>query len=280
MSFNNKNIDYSQTILLKNKILKPILTKYNIFIQKKQNDFSFEENQFIIPNNNKKYYCLITQKSQLEETKENFNILYFFNEPSNDCDFHDFFIETNYLFTENILIEGFLYNYPNNSLFLTTDILYKNNEILDVDYKFRYTLLNELFYPINLQLRNINNNITISIHAIFNNDNKNMIDIFKNNFIYKNEICCIETINNFNKKRFLDDSSLEISNQYKLIEKTTYTDVYNVYNNETKEKEGILYVKGIKESKYIKLLFKNTNGNGIELMCQYNKKFNKWQPIL
>lgn len=279
MSFNNKNIDYSQTVLLKNKILKPILLNYNLFLQKKEKDFSFEENQFIIPNNNKKYYCLIIHKSQLEDTKENFNILYFFNEPSNDNDVHDFFIETNYLFSENILLEGYLYNYPNNSMFLTTDILFKNNEIVDVDYKFRYTLLNELFYPINLSLRNINNNITISIHAIFNNDNKNMINIFKNNFIFKNEICCIETINSFNKKRFLDDLNTEISNQSKIIEKTTYTDVYDVYNDQTKEKEGILYVKGIKESKEIKLLFKNITGNRIVLMCQYNKKFNKWQPV-
>lgn len=279
MSFINKNISYSQTSMVKNKLLKPLLAKFNNFLENKKDVFLFEEYQCIIPNNNKKFYCFIIKKNQLEDTKENYNILYFFSEYNNN-EFVDFFIETEFLFNENILLEGYLYDYPNNTSFLATDILIKNEEIINTDYLFRYTLLNELFYPINLNLKMINNNITIGVHSLFNNENKNMIDIFKNNFIYKNEICCVEIINNFNKKRYIDDSNIKLQNENKIIEKTNYTDVYNVFNLQTKESEGILYVKGIKESVELKVLFKNNDNQIVTTMCEFNNKFNKWQPIL
>lgn len=280
MSFINKNISYSQTSMVKTKLLKPLLTKFNSFLENKKDTFLFEEHQCIIPNNNKKFYCFIIKKNQLEDTKENYNILYFFSEYNNNNEFVDFFIETEFLFNENILLEGYLYDYPNNTSFLATDILIKNEEIINADYLFRYTLLNELIYPINLNLKKINNNITIGVHSLFNNENKNMIDIFKNNFIYKNEICCVEIVNNFNKKRYIDDSNIELQNENKIIEKTNYTDVYNVFNLQTKEAEGILYVKGIKESAELKVLFKNNDNQIVTTMCEFNNKFNKWQPIL
>jgi hypothetical protein len=52
-----------------------------------------------------------------------------------------------------------------------------------------------------------------------------------------------------------------------------------VLNISSKESDGILYVKGIKESKKLKELFKKSETKYIKLTCEYNKSFNKWQPI-
>lgn len=279
MSFINKSVDYCQTILLKTKFLKPLLTNYNNFLIQNSNTFLLDENKHYIPNNNNKYYCLIIKKNQLEDSKDNYNILYFFNE-----DKHDFYLEMSCVFNETILLEGYLYDIGNNLNFLTTDILIKNNEIVQGDYKFRYTIINELFYPITSFLSNINNNISIGIHAIFNNNNKNMMHIFKNNFKYKKEICGVESIDDYKKTQYFDDilhynqSYEKITN--KTIEKTNYTDVYNVFDEITKEFEGILYVKGVYESNQMKILFKTQNSNSINNQCKFNKKFNKWEPVL
>jgi len=68
-------------------------------------------------------------------------------------------------------------------------------------------------------------------------------------------------------------------NEYviKLIEKTKYADVYNVFDKVTNNKQGILYIKGVKDSKYIKELFNKNSNSIIEHECIFNKNFNKWQ---
>ena len=69
----------------------------------------------------------------------------------------------------------------------------------------------------------------------------------------------------------------------KNIEKGKYTDVYNVYNYETNNFEGILYVKGIRESQRMKLLFNekytSDNNTKVKINCIWNQDFSKWQPI-
>lgn len=219
------------------------------------------------------------KKNQLEDTKDNYNILYFFNGGKDD-----FYLEMSCIFNETILLEGFLYDIENNLNFLTTDILIKNNEIVQGDYKFRYAIINELFYPITSSLLNINNNINIGIHTVFNNNNKNMMHIFKNNFKYKKEICSVESIDDYKKTQYLDDVLLQNDSRQdiinKTIEKTNYTDVYNVFDEITKEFDGILYVKGVRESNQMKILFKKSNSNSIINKCKFNKQFNKWEPIV
>ena len=110
--------------------------------------------------------------------------------------------------------------------------------------------------------------MTINIHPMFQKKNENMIKIFQNNFIYSNQLCCIENVENFVKKRhlykFIKNDAL------KKIECTHLTDVYNVFNYSTNNKEGILYIRGIKQSKYIKTLF-NGEKNNVILKCKFNQ---------
>ena len=71
MSFINKSVTYSQISLLKQNILLPLLKKYNehlLNVKSSNKPFDKDINtglsfDYIIPNNNKKYYLLITKKS-------------------------------------------------------------------------------------------------------------------------------------------------------------------------------------------------------------------------
>ena len=86
MSFIQNSANYSQTNLLKSKILTPLLNMYNNFLLN-ENKLYLEKDvltgescDFIIPNNNRKYYLLITKKSDIESFSNNsndYNILYF-----------------------------------------------------------------------------------------------------------------------------------------------------------------------------------------------------------
>lgn len=287
MSFVSKCVNYSQCFVLKNKILQPLLKMYNDFLlkQKISNDnFCLNKDintgvscEFIIPNNNIKYYLFITNKSKLETTKEKYNTLYFFPDSNNKFDYQvsDFYLEIDERFKQDYLLEGYLYKrYDNKLSFLITDILFINNDVIVADYNMRLTIINEIIMDINLC--DLNNHVSINLHPIFQKENDNLIKVFKNNFIFKSDICCIESINNFIKTRYLDRNDLEATD--KIIEVGKYTDVYNVYDTLTNNYRGILYVKGLKQSKAMKNLL--LNKNRIVLQCKFNNDFKKWEPII
>lgn len=182
-------------------------------------------------------------------------------------------------------------NYVDSS---SNDVYSSTDSILKLDYTSRFMLINELFltnknknnnnqYSINSNLnhfsiKNINNNINLGIHQFFSKSKQKMISIFKKNFIYKQEICSIETVSkiNFKKVSYIEPND---KTQEKWIEKNNkFPDVYNVYDYKTMNSNGILYVKGIKESKHLKSLF--TDDSKHKITCKWNSNFNKWQPLL
>ena len=299
-SFINKSVNYSQTNLLKTKILAPLLSSYNDFLfkQKVNTKFCFNKDietgmsfDFLIPNNNKKFYLLLIKKKILDSTNNDYNILYFFADDitnehykSNNLvknTINDFYLETENLCNDEYIFEGYLYNKDNKYEYLLTDILLKNGNVINLSYDLRYTILNEFVISITREkLQGLNNHMTINIHPIFSIANENLINIFNNNFIHKQELCGMERVCNTTRQRFFDNS-IEFFKKdqvsIKIIEKGEYTDVYNVYDTTTNNKEGILYIKGIKESQKIKVLFEKFSR--IRLNCMYNKTFNKWQPI-
>lgn len=286
MSFLNKSVNYSQSSLLKTSILAPLLKSYNEFLlQSKEKAVILNKDvntgisyDYIIPNNNKKYYLLVTKKMQLEQTNTNYNILYFFPDQSNtyDSTSSDFYLEINNVFQDDFLFEGYLYKKDDKYEYLLTDILLKNKDIINISYELRITMLNEIILEITRErLKELNNHMSINIHPVFNTESENLVSIFKKNFIYQNEICSLERISMFQKQRYIAQQHSDI--EQKRICMAEYTDVYNVYNNITNNHEGILYIKGITESKKMKQLFK-TNTNPV-LKCIYNTTFSKWQPI-
>uniref|UniRef100_A0A6C0AMT4 Uncharacterized protein n=1 Tax=viral metagenome TaxID=1070528 RepID=A0A6C0AMT4_9ZZZZ len=287
MSFVSKCVNYSQCFVLKNKILQPLLKMYNDFLlkQKISNDnFCLNKDintgvssEFIIPNNNIKYYLFITNKSKLETTREKYNTLYFFPDSNSKLDYQvsDFYLEIDERFKQDYLLEGYLYKRDDNKLsFLITDILIINNDVIIADYNMRLAIINEIIMDIDLC--DLNNHMNINLHPIFQKENENLIKVFKNNFIFKSDICCIESINNFIKTRYVDRKDLEETD--KIIEIGKYTDVYNIYDTLTNNYIGILYIKGLKQSKAMKNLL--LNKNKIILRCKFNNDFKKWEPII
>lgn len=292
MSFLNKSVNYSQTNFLKKNILSPLLKSYNEFLlNMKQTDvFDKDVNtgnsyDYLIPNNNKKYYLFIMKKNTLESQKTNYEILYFFpdqynfeykNDVNIQMNISDFCLEIDSVFDDELLLEGYLYKNDDKYEYLFTDILMKSKQIINVSFNLRYIMLNEIIKKIGKErLHYLNNHMTINIHPIFDIENEKLIKLFKNNFIYKNQIDCIEKISQFSKRRFICTKNDDI--ELKNIKIGKYTDVYNVYNINSNNLEGILYIKGIQESRTIKELFKNVSI--ITLKCKWNQNFCKWQPV-
>jgi len=308
MSFINKSVNYSQTNLLKTNFLSTCLNKITDSILKISKNNIPSMNYYIIPNNGKKYYAYITDTNtanNINNTNNNsnskINLIYLFPDEKtlkhtseNKTEINqvtDFFLEIDSRFTKECLFEGYLYKSDhlyNRYTYLITDILYLNDTIVNFDYASRYTLLNETISSIPKSLRYLNDHLTIGIHPIFDSNNENIVKIFMNNFIFKKDIHCIEHVYSpFTKKIFIQNQNVDSRVEEKKLKKTQYADVYDVYNIKTGNPEGILYVKGVEHSKFIKQLFLQGLTNSvlnqnttIEHICKYNTVFNKWEILL
>ena len=290
------SVNYSETNVLKSKYLSNILELYNKEIISESKTLVNNEQKYIIPNNNNKYYLLIVNKNDITPNNINgkYKICYFFpHEDVNDNSIvknskTDFYVEIdNYKTTfnhNNYLFEGYLYNYNDQKTFLITDILAIDSSLVKCDYSLRYSLIYKLIGQ--QKLNNLNGHLTIGIHSIFELDSElydtsvqvaQLFKIFKNNFIFKDEISAIEHINETSIKKHTEISKISMQNEIKIITKGKYIDVYNVYNIETNNHEGILYVKGLKESRLIKQMF--DKNESVQLECSFNNNFKKWQPI-
>ncbi len=258
----NRNIDIKS--ILKNS-LKPILEEYNKCIIDDSNNVYIDNTYHIIPNNNNKFFLFITNKKKYEQYKSG-NILYFFQ---NDNTLTDFYFETSLEFENEILFEGYLYN--DNTSYLISDLLYNNSVVIN-EYTNRFKNIKKLITS------NIFQNCTINfnLHCNFINTSQN-INIFINNFIYKNEIVSMEHIKGLTKTRILLKNNKDNVAVNKRLEKTKYTEVYNVYNTENGNKEGVLYVKNIQESKILKNMF--IKDSCVIVKCIFNKQFNKWKIV-
>lgn len=302
VSFINKSVNYSETFLLKSQ-LAPLLKMYNDVVlakisASKTNPFT-SATYFLVPNNSIKYYLYITNKQRLENCRETHNILYFFPDdytvqhvkqfdPIKQNYITDFYLEIDQRFNREYLFEGYLYQNEssnNTQTFLITDILCQGNEsdssnkfsVIDCDYALRYTLVNEVLYS-KPGLTALNNHINIGIHPVIPHESENMVSIMENNFVFSSQLCSIENIQNFSKTRIQKQPMQSVED--KVISKGGFPDVYIVKHATTLDQQGILYVKGLKESKQLKGLFATCNGkNEITLTCRYNTSFNKWQPI-
>jgi len=274
MSFINKSVTFSQTILLR-KLLAQVLNSVNeYYYNASKTTKPFENDTYhVIPNNGVKYYMFIVNKNCIEQGKNSYNLLYFFQNDNTD---QNFCIEINNMFNETLLLEGYLYNTCNSKKhFMVTDVLFKNNTVLQNDYKVRHALLNDLIKPM-IQL---NDYITVSIHNVLQNDNEKMINIMFHNFIYNKQLCFIEKVYKFTKINFKTKTLVDekCNKELKVVVKSNLPDVYVVKNISTCTKEGILYIKGLEESMKLHAIFKNVDT--CQIQCIFNNKFYKWQPV-
>jgi hypothetical protein len=291
------SVNYSETNVLKSRYLSNILELYNQEILSESKKLVNNVQKYIIPNNNNKYYLLIVNKNDITSNNINtkYKIFYFFpdsaqeqNTTLNKNTKSDFYVEIDNYKTSfsnsNYLFEGYLYNSNDQKHFLITDVLAIDSKIIKCDYSLRYALIHKLIA--NQQLNNLNGHLNINVHSIFELNSESydnevqtsqIFTMFKNNFVFKEEISTIEYVNEVSFKKQKEILQADILKSVKIITKGKYIDVYNVFNVETNNIEGILYVKGLKESNYLYKL--SSSLDSFELNCEFNNTFKKWQPI-
>jgi hypothetical protein len=230
--------------------LENILRKYNTHY----NCSSYLESEFVsIVNNNLKCFLFVVD-----------NYVYIFGS------FDVFFkLKHSSIFkgSSSLLLEGYMYK--NNTVFLVTDILYINEKVFIKDYYERYQQLCTLIPADSI----LADNLEISIHPII--FHPKLINVFRECFVYKNELKYLEKVytkNSVFKKMFTLDQE-NILPEKMIVTKEKISDVYTVTDLKGKNK-GILYVKGIKESRELKNMFKDNTS--LQLVVNYNHKFKKW----
>ena len=292
------SVDYSETNVLKSKYLSNMLELYNQEILSESKKLVNNVQKYIIPNNNNKYYLLIVNKNDITPNNINtkYKIFYFFPDSVHQEQHNnliknvksDFYVEidnykTNFA-SSNYLFEGYLYTSNDQKYFLVTDVLSVDSKIIKCDYSLRYALIYKLIAS--QQLNNLNGHLNINVHSIFelNTDSyeldiqtSQIFNMFKNNFIFKEEISAIEYVNEVSFKKQQEVLQTKNIKSIKTITKGKYIDVYNVFNIETNNIEGILYVRGLKESKHLQKL--SSLSDSFELNCEFNNNFKKWQPV-
>lgn len=293
MSFIDKSANFSQANLLKTGLVKQLLNSYNKFYLSQTNSSCcLGKTSYIIPNNSKKFYLLISHNSRIEKT-ENFNLLYFFTDSQTTKILQEnkleknisseFFVEIDNIFKNEYLVEGYLYNGTNSSNisnyhYLITDILFINEQIVNCDYSLRHALINEHFLQLLQKTNRLNDHLTISIHPMFEESNTSIIPVFLNNFYFASQVNSFEIVRSFKKNRKIIQNKEK--NEKKLITKTNQSDVYTVTDINTNNNCGILYVKSILISKELKNKFKNEKNDSIKINCKFNVQFNKWEPLI
>ena len=193
------------------------------------------------------------------------------------------------------IIEGKLISKEGNLLFLSTDVHMLNGEEKNnLTIIEKYNLL-DVYIENNIFMDSKMNNINIKVSPLYEYDKLKFLvneKIKKSNYIingiifipkkdgiryifkeYDNE----ENEDNEDNQEY--DSKKEIFANL-LVDKLQ-TDVYNVYCLEKNNniRIGIAHVPTIECSHYCDDIFENNNGK-IVMKCKYNKRFNKWIPII
>lgn len=154
----------------------------------------------------------------------------------------EYYIEINQLFYSDYVVE---------CSDVGQEMIYLDNIIYPRERSNRDSL-HEIFYKLLPRLKNLgNSNICISIKVEYDESNNYLLELKENDY---NGVC---------------------DNVIKTIEKTNSIDVYNVYNKVSGNQEGILYIKTLYDSVELYKLFDKTTF--LDLSCNYNVKFKKWQ---
>lgn len=237
------------------------INSYNTFMSYTQAEHVYDKynldltNLYFVLNNNNKWYCLIT-------LYESSNYLFFYDNKGST-----FYIQVSKFTNQECLVEGYVYEENNKKVFKVTDILGSNSIIINQSYSKRLELLNGIIPPLLPFLQNLNSIYNFEIHKVYTEDYKQFLSISKQ---------YIETIDDYNKTNVNLYIIENKTDEDKLVMSTKIPDVYQVFHAETHAKQGILYVKTIKDSKDLLNKFSN-NCTSIILPCTFNVSFNRWE---
>ena len=261
---------YAETVELYNKI-RERLAKVLVDISKVE--FKESEERWYTPCTRDRY-VLCTQSTS------KFNYWYFYSLDSRDKDFS---IETNLNSVSEHTNSVFACTVFDSKKVLVHDMLSKGGKILRVEYPLRYNLLIE---TLGVDSIKINSEYKIKVAIKFTAGSDRMVmdgtdgpsvdlDVFRKNFKYSCDyFLCISS--SYEKKLVKWDIKSETRDL--VIRCGKKSEIYNVYTMETNECFGLLYIKTLKDSKYIRDL---TQGQSeIVHSCKFNERFKKWQLVV
>ena len=250
LDIDNENISY---LLLNNG------NKYYIYLQldsetNESRVYIFEQNNIL------NEICITIKKSDI-----NWNILKDFNIGlKKNCYLLEGYLFENDMFFSDIIYPYYKLNYTKRRDIIK-NIINKENRVVPyiIQYRGKDIILGKIMNVIKQEKDEIS-----CLNKTFEN-------LMRVNFKYNNELSNSNLI--FEKNIIKMDLKVEkVKREIELKEITRgkKIELYNVYNINSKNFEGILLIKTLKESKYIKNLFKNEEK--LELMCKYNNDKKKW----
>lgn len=248
------------------------------------------EFEYVIPNNNNKYYILIC-------SVQNFKGLHAIHDSfinNSNCKTtktttpKEFSIELDitdplFKYCNGYLFEGYLYESKESIKpydYYITDILFTKRDgcMLSLPYELRYLNILNLFNE-NFDIFN-NIDLTLNIKPCNIFPKTMFTEILIQNHSHKYQLTHMEYILNhiYSKKNLPIDSVQQKESQMKILIKTDKTEVIEVRNKDTNNHEGILYIKNKDISHYLRKELQLKDH--VLINCIFNSKFNKWEPIL
>lgn len=230
-----------------------------------------EKYDYVIPNNNNKFFLYITESLKLEtiSKKEKSLVLYFCGKED------DFCIEISYTGLENFIgsvFEGFLYKENDKYTYTIFDVIYLSSKKIineTTNYSSRYLILTEIFST----AFNFNTILTIQlIQPFYTTEDYSIYSLRKTftHYLFFSENSQNKIIQPIEKNELKKDL---------LISKGTKTEIYEVRDPESNDYLGILYVPTLQTSMYLKQLFIDNSQTVLKIPCTFNYQFKKWKII-
>lgn len=245
--------------------------------------------RFLLVTNGNKYYIWICKFSEnkflnREEKDANKALIFIFNRELQE---EQWIIVPenviNWEYSDEYLLEGYLYD---NEMYFS-DILYPNfkrgyiyrrdilKKILKEQTSRNMIYIREYRGEKDIILGKLINMIELKDEGVDETMKKILLKNFKHKITEVTEeiINGRELIKNTIKKDMLEEKTEE-----KEIQKGNKIEIYNVYNVETKNNEGLLLVKTLKQSKQLNELFSD-KVKTVKVKCKYDIKKKKWTLV-
>lgn len=226
-------------------------------------DIEISKEMYLVPATNERYLVYITHNN-------NFVYYYFYSVIGRHF---DFCIESDIMKVDKPIKEVILYcvlfeTNDQKNICMISDVFWNKRKI-DAKYDLRYFMMMSIVDE--LKLRHIHPKYKFQVSPRLDVLCSNL-DIFEMNFKYKYTGYVLMKDSYEKEYKVLYQ---ECKEKMLRIYKTEKTDVYKVYDIETNECYGLLFVKTLKDSKYLRVVLECKDF--IEHTCKYNTDFYKWQ---
>jgi hypothetical protein len=222
-------------------------------------------------------FCVLVDKKNIKYKKEQVNL--------REVNMYQLNVKCNQSIYKNTIIDGRIIRKNEDNIFLVQDcFLLENNKLLTERMNTKLENLDKYLLE-----KLYDNNLKISVLKIYSVDKINEIgekmkvtEYVINGFIFLPSRSGMSYIYVNNHEVELLKNELPVSTKiYQddifLIKKTLMREVFDVIDMKTEKRLGICYIQDIKQSHYMRQLFKDKIFH--KMKCKYNESFKKYEPI-